>query len=135
MSQRIVMQPAQQKRKSQRKTPLEKQHFGFVSKLPCVISGERPVEVAHIRTPDQMGFGKPIPGTNAKSDFVYVVPLSKSLHDEQGRIGEQKFWEKYGHPMRGSVKQSPCAIALILGGYSMIGDLDAAETYLAAIRN
>ena len=136
MSSRIApMTPVRQKRKSQRKSPMEKQHFAFVAQLPCVITGQSPVEVAHIRTPDMGGFGKAIPGANAKSDFAYVLPLTKAMHDKQGRMGEQKFWAAHGHPMLERPKDSPCAIALALAGYSMIDDLDGAKAYLAAIRD
>src|SRR5690348_766156 len=68
----------------QKKAPRQKieEHLKFIRTLPCLITGARPVEAAHIRYAD-MRYGKRDTGMQEKPSDHWVVPLSPALHREQ----------------------------------------------------
>jgi hypothetical protein len=70
-------------------------HRKRVGRLSCCICGRSPCEAAHIRFSGETG-GKQNPGMGRKPDDSLVVPLCREHHSEQHKIGERKFWEKYG---------------------------------------
>lgn len=75
-------------------------HLDLIRRLPCLITGEKErVEAAHIRYSSAL-FGKVNPGTGAKPDDRWTVPLCARLHteatDAQHRSGEEWWWEERG---------------------------------------
>ncbi len=77
-----------------RKTKAESVYFGWIAALPCIISGSRPVQVAHIRGADSW-WEKELPGMGRKPSIPYVLPLAHELHLEQ-EAGNWRFWAKHG---------------------------------------
>lgn len=64
-------------------------HRRFIASLQCCVSGiQGRTQCAHIRSGNA--------GMGMKSPDFYCVPLSVEMHQLQGEIGEQKFWEPYG---------------------------------------
>ncbi|MER8806072.1 hypothetical protein [Mesorhizobium australicum] len=98
-------------------------HLKWIRTLPCILTGGRPVEAAHIRYADP-AYGKREVGGAEKSDDRWTVPLSSSLHREQHSQAERAFWE--GRSI------DPCRVALAL--YSVSGDDEAAEIIIRAAR-
>lgn len=75
-------------------------HLALIRRLPCLITGERErVEAAHVRYSSAL-HGKTNPGTGAKPDDRWTVPLCARLHteaaDAQHRAGEEWWWEARG---------------------------------------
>ncbi len=75
-------------------------YLGWVSTLPCVISGALNCHVSHVRYTDRR-WAKENPGIGAKPcDRAGVVPLRPDLHVDhthsQHQSGERKWWERYG---------------------------------------
>jgi hypothetical protein len=70
-------------------------HLAWIRTLPCVITGRRDVEAAHIRFGDTR-CGKPAPGMGAKPDDIFVLPLCREKHEEQHRGSEWAFWKEHG---------------------------------------
>ena len=70
-------------------------HLKWIRTLPCVVSGKRPVEAAHIRYADPR-FAKRETGKSEKPDDRWTVPLSPDLHREQHSMGEREFWKAKG---------------------------------------
>lgn len=79
-----------------RRSQAESLYFGWIAMLPCIVSGARPVQVAHIRGADAW-FDKELPGTARKPSIPYVVPLAHERHLEQ-EAGNWRFWESHGMP-------------------------------------
>ncbi len=77
-----------------RHTNEESLYFGWIAGLPCIVSGARPVQVAHIRGTDSW-WGKELPGMARKPSIPFVVPLTHKLHLEQER-GNWRFWKRNG---------------------------------------
>ncbi len=87
-----------------RRTPAESLYFGWIARLPCIISGARRVQVAHVRGADSW-WGKELPGMGRKPSIPYVVPLAHELHLEQ-EAGNWPFWAMHGmsaHPAQDSI--------------------------------
>ena len=97
----------------------DRDHLAWIRTLPCVISGERPVDPAHIRYADRV-YGKREVGKAEKPDDRWVVPLCRRLHDEQHSMSERIFWARHG--------LDPLRIALALHANS--GDDDQAAIIL-----
>jgi hypothetical protein len=95
-------------------------HLRFIRTLPCLISGRRPVEAAHIRFAD-MRYGKRPTGIAEKPDDHWVVPLHPDLHREQHAAGDELGWWK-------SKGIAPLRVALAL--WLATGDEDLAEQIL-----
>lgn len=101
----------------------DKDHLKFVSGLPCLLTGKRPVDVAHIRYSDER-YGKRETGKSEKPHDKYVVPLCRAKHDEQHAMNEREFWAKH--------RIDPVQVALAL--WANTGDDETCETILRAAR-
>ena len=79
-----------------KKRPREKDkgHLAWLSSLPCVITGKRPVHVAHVRYADPV-YGKPQTGMAEKPSDKWTLPLCNRHHREQHGMNELAFWKKY----------------------------------------
>lgn len=114
----------------QKKRPRDQDrgHLGWIKTLPCVLTGARPVDPAHVRFADP-AYGKRETGKAEKPDDRWVVPLSRAKHDEQHSMNERIFWARHG--------LDPLRIALALHACS--GDDDQAYVILreahAAVRS
>jgi hypothetical protein len=110
---------------SGKKRPREhdKDHLKFVSGLPCLITGTRPVDVAHIRYADPR-YGKRQTGGSEKPHDKFTVPLCRAKHDEQHSGSEREFWAKH--------KIDPIQVALAL--WANTGDDETAEIILRESR-
>lgn len=97
----------------------EKKHLDWVRTLPCVITGERPVDPAHIRYAER-AYGKRETGKGEKPDDKYVLPLCRRKHDEQHSMDERIFWARHA--------LDPIKIALAL--HSNTGDDEQAFVIL-----
>lgn len=91
-------------------------HLAYIRKLPCIITGTRPVEAAHIRFADAR-YGKRSTGMQEKPDDKYVLPLSPEKHREQHSVNERDWWLHQG------IDPVPIALAL----WSVSGDVEAGE--------
>lgn len=98
-------------------------HLRFLRSMPCLITGLRPVEVAHIRFAAP-SYGKRSVGMAEKPDDRWTVPLDPGKHREQHSMGEVEFWIKHGI--------DPIPVALALWGAS--GDDEACELILSSAR-
>lgn len=94
-------------------------HLRWLRTLPCVITGTRPVEAAHIRYADP-SYGKRETGKAEKPDDRWALPLSTAKHREQHDMSEAAFWERHNI--------DPCKVALAL--YAVSGDDDQAALIL-----
>lgn len=75
-------------------------HLRWLRTLPCVITGERPVEAAHIRYGSAV-YGKRETGGAEKPADKWCVPLSIAKHREQHTMDEREFWARHGlDPLR-----------------------------------
>ena len=102
-------------------------HCTWIRSLPCLVTGQRPAECAHIRFGD-LRYGKPQTGLGQRPSDIWAVPLLPSLHrldkDSQHSGGELAFWQKH--------HIDPCIVALALWAHS--GDDEAAMHILRAAR-
>ena len=102
----------------------DKGHLAWLSTLPCVITGRRPVHVAHIRYADRT-YGKAATGMGEKPSDKWCVPLLAELHlngpNAQHNGNERLFWARYG--------LDPLRIALSL--YVNTGDDEQAAVIIA----
>lgn len=101
-----------------KKRPRERNltHLKWVSTLPCVVCGKRPVQVAHIRSAYPQ-FGKRQTGLQEKPDDSWVTPLCVEHHEKQHGANEMFFWRRW--------KIDPFIVALALWRAS--GDDEAGE--------
>lgn len=98
-------------------------HLAWIRGLPCLITGTRPVDPAHIRYGDER-YGKRATGAGEKPHDKYVVPLCRAKHDEQHQNNEREWWAKHGI--------DPIQVALAL--WSVSGDDELAEIIINAAR-
>ncbi|TJW14332.1 MAG: DUF968 domain-containing protein [Mesorhizobium sp.] len=95
-------------------------HLKWIRTLPCVVSGKRPVDAAHVRYADD-AYGKRPTGGGEKPDDRWTVPLHRTLHtegpDAQHSGSERAFWAKHGI--------DPLRVALAL--YNVTGDDEQGE--------
>jgi hypothetical protein len=98
-------------------------HLKWIRTLPCLVSGKRPVDAAHVRYADPR-YGKREVGGQEKPDDRWAVPLHRSEHDKQHSGDERSYWSVLGI--------DPCQVALALSGMS--GDDEAAEVILLEAR-
>lgn len=95
-------------------------HLKWLRTLPCVITGARPVEAAHVKYADPV-YGKRAVGMQEKPDDRWCLPLVPDKHREQHDAGnEREFWARHG--------LDPLRIALALHACS--GDDDQGEVIL-----
>lgn len=70
-------------------------HLDWLRTLPCIITGTRPVDAAHIRYGDR-AWGKRETGGAEKPDDCWCLPLCRQKHDEQHSGDERVFWARHG---------------------------------------
>lgn len=68
---------------------LRPKHKAWIKTLPCVVCGNQPCDPAHVRTGADGGMGL------TPSDR-FLLPLCRTHHDEQHRVGETTFWSSLG---------------------------------------
>ncbi len=71
------------------------QYLDFIRTLPCIISGYRPVDAAHISFANRACLA-PGRGLRRKVSDRWTLPLARHLHDTQHGMNEAKFWEHWG---------------------------------------
>ena len=98
----------------------DRAHLEWIRTLPCVITGTRPVDAAHIRFASNI-YGKRATGAGEKPDDKWSLPLSRGKHNEQHSMDEELFWTRYG--------LDPLRIALAL--FANSGDDDQARLILS----
>lgn len=66
-------------------------YLSWIRTLPCVVTGTRPVEAAHLSMarPDMGHYGK---GKSQKASDSWCLPLCPDEHRRQHDIGEKKYW-------------------------------------------
>jgi hypothetical protein len=103
---------------SKKKRPREhnEDHLKFIRQLPCLISGLRGCDAAHIRYPDPR-FAKLHTAMGQKPHDKWTVPLHRSIHMDQHEHNEREWWESKG--------LDPVVIAAAL--YACSGDVEAGE--------
>ena len=117
-----------------RHTALEHNHFAFLHRLECVITGQTiGLHAAHIRYADHAA-GKAITGMGAKPDPFWTLPILARLHMEQHDAGnEREWWRSHGFDPD-SPSLSPLTLALALWRYSEAGDVESARAEIAQHR-
>lgn len=98
-------------------------HLAWIRTLPCLVTGKRNVDAAHIRYACPQ-LGKRAVGGGEKPDDRWCVPLSREQHTIQHSTNEEDYWK--------SVKIDPIQVALALFGIS--GDDEAAEIIIREAR-
>ena len=109
---------------SLKKRPAQKDadHLKWLHELPCIVTGTRPVDAAHVNYADP-AYGKRERGKSEKTDDKFAVPLCRVEHDRQHHMGDERvYWQ--------SVGIDPLKVALAL--YGVTGDTDMA---MVIIRN
>jgi len=102
-----------------------RKYLDFVRELPCVVTGAREVEAAHLSyaMPKYGHYGR---GKGSKAPDRWALPLSSAEHRRQHSMNEEAYWR--------SVGINPHVLALtIFGLWSDIGD--DAEPFATAIIN
>lgn len=109
----------------------DKNHLEWLRTLPCVITGERPVDAAHIRFADPI-YGKRETGKAEKPDDRWTVPLCRRKHDEQHSMAERIFWARHGlDPLRIALALHACsgdddqALVIIREAHAAVRSFDA----------
>lgn len=98
-------------------------HLAFIRDLPCLVTGARPVEAAHIRFADARYFKRGVGGAE-KPDDKWCVPLSPAEHRRQHDMNEQEYWAATGI--------DPVFVAALLWAHS--GNEEIAEQIIAQAR-
>lgn len=98
-------------------------HLAFIRDLPCLVTGSRPVEAAHIRYADPRYFKRAVGGSE-KPDDKWTVPLSPAEHHKQHAMNEQAYWAETGI--------DPVFVAALLWAHS--GNEEIAEQIIAQAR-
>lgn len=101
-------------------------YLARVRRCPCLACDNDPARVAaHLRL---SGDGKPMPGTGAKPDDKWTLPLCSTCHtagpEAQHEVGEVRFWDALG--------LDPKAIALRL--YMAAPNIDAMRAVIFEAR-
>ena len=103
-------------------------HLAFIRKLPCLVSGEWPVEACHVRFADASR-GKRETGKGKRPADKWSVPLTALWHrngpDAQHKTNERVFWETH--------KIDVLTVCMLL--YDVTGDLDRGRDIIARARN
>lgn len=105
------------KQKRPRKHDID--HLKWVRSLPCLVSGKRPADAAHVRYADPK-YGKREVGGQEKPDDRWAVPLHRSEHDKQHGMNERDYWNQTG--------MDPLMIALAL--FNASGDDEMGEVII-----
>lgn len=77
------------------KAKKSKDYLSFIHLLPCVITGQREVQAAHLSmaAPRYGHYGR---GKGSKVSDRWVLPLSPAAHARQHQIGEDLYWRSAG---------------------------------------
>jgi hypothetical protein len=67
-------------------------HLKFIRRLPCLICLGDGVDAAHLRMAD-LRADKRTCGMAEKPDDCWTLPLCRTHHDAQHKVGERKFWD------------------------------------------
>lgn len=70
-------------------------YVAWLHKLPCVITGQRPVEAAHVSFENRL-LGAPGRGKGQKVSDRWALPLSPEMHRAQHAMNEREFWRQHG---------------------------------------
>ncbi|PRD42073.1 hypothetical protein C5748_18115 [Phyllobacterium phragmitis] len=108
-----------------RKRPAKKDadYLKWLHELPCVVTGVRPVDPAHVSYADPR-YGKRERGKSEKADDRWAVPLCRAEHDKQHSMDERAYWQ--------SVGIDPLQVALAI--YGVKGDNTMAEIIIRNAR-
>lgn len=110
-----------------KKRPAKKDadYLKWLHELPCIVTGTRPVDAAHVSYADPI-YGKRERGKSEKADDRWAVPLCRAEHDKQHQIGDERaYWR--------SVGIDPLRVALAL--YGAKGDNTMAEIIIRNARS
>lgn len=91
-------------------------YLDFIRQLPCIVTGRRPVEAAHVSYAEPR-LGKLGRGKGSKETDLWTVPLCPEEHQAQHRMEERAYWQQRGI--------DPCVVALAL--YAHFPDTERAE--------
>lgn len=100
-------------------------YLEFVRSLPCVVSGAREVQAAHLSyaNPRYGHYGR---GKGSKAPDRWALPLSEAEHRRQHSMNEESYWR--------SVGINPHVLALVIFGlWADMGD--DAENFAIAVIN
>lgn len=100
----------------------DKDYLSWLHELPCIVTGRRPVEAAHISYAEPR-YGKFGRGKATKESDLWAVPLCPDEHRRQHGMNEREFWR--------SVGIDPCVVALAL--YAAFPDIERAELIIRNI--
>lgn len=73
----------------------EATYLDWLRGLPCVATGARPVEAAHLSSANAY-YGHMGRGKGQKADDRWALPLSPAMHREQHAGNEMAFWKRHG---------------------------------------
>lgn len=109
-----------------KKRPAKKDadYLKWLHELPCIVTGSRPVDAAHVSYADPR-YGKRERGKGEKTDDRWAVPLCRAEHDRQHSMDERAYWA--------SVGIDPLRVALAL--YGVKGDNTMAEIIIRNARS
>jgi hypothetical protein len=100
-------------------------YLSFLHRLPCVVTGRRPVEAAHVsfKAPQFGAYGR---GKGHKVSDRWALPVCSDAHADQHKHNEEDWWLNLGI--------NPHLVALIIWGlWTEYGD--EAETFATAVIN
>lgn len=126
MASRIEYIPHEEPVRQRRPRQTDERHLRFIRKLPCAVSGMRPVDPAHLRAGCLLVGKRPV-GVGEKPSDRWTIPLHRSEHDVQHRMNELAFWRYRGI-------DNPFQLALALFAASVAEDFELAENILAQHR-
>lgn len=108
-----------------RKAEKNASYLEFIRKLPCCVTGARPVEAAHLSTANTE-YGHYGRSKSSKASDRWALPLSPSEHRRQHSGNEMAYWQ--------SVGIDPHKTALVLWG--LFSEMeDEAEPFAIAVIN
>lgn len=108
-----------------RKPKKNADYLAFLHNLPCVVSGAREVQAAHLSyaNPRYGHYGR---SKGSKAPDRWALPLSEAEHRRQHSMNEESYWR--------SVGINPHVLALVIHGlWSDMGD--DAEPFATAVIN
>lgn len=91
----LLKRTVPEKKKRQTARHHDDGHLEYLRKLPCVVTGRRPVEAAHIRY-GSLIWGKPLTGKGIKPDDRFALPLHPDVHRAQHEANEFEWWGRVG---------------------------------------
>lgn len=99
-------------------------HLDFIRGLPCVVTGFRPVDAAHVRYGNPH-YGKAAAGAAEKPGDQWTVPLCRAAHADQHARGDERAWWA-------AKEIDPLEVCCRL--WAVSGDQEAGEMVIAAYR-